>query len=343
MCTADSILFARKWNNPEYYVFDRPSDAQIKEWQDACEELNDTYNVGKYVPAYLYSCLTPNLAYKDWLEVCHSYHGAQRGYDENSFLLWRMNELLPPKGEFMGEVERYAFFRRQADTLGNCWNEGTQWDYNFIAVLNCQIAKVEGEIYGTRLRAELPSIRLVIEAEQHSYASFQKAVYETFEKTQMSPDGMNGSAATMEYASFEEEVAKQRIASIVPFYLAVTDSLSFHESKRHALISDSMLSDEYERFISSLDANDYGYPLYERKSALRAERKAWNKWIDTREIVSKSLSGARKEIWDNCTNNVKRSHLISLKNRYLGHGICSQSVLDSLIMDSCSDSVLFKH
>lgn len=339
--TADSVLFERHWNNPEYYVFDRPTDEKIKEWQAVCEELNSSYN-RQSIPVYLDSLMAPHVAYKDWFEVCCSLEGSERGYDDDyEFLLWRMNEMLPPAGEIQGEVERYGIFRRQADTLGNCWTEGTQWDLNFASILNSRLAMIESKIYAERIRKELPSISNVLEMEERAYDAFNSAVYETFEKTQMSPDGDNGSAAMMAYASIQEEVAVQRNRSIVPLYLTVADPENVKAPERHALITERMLSDEYDSFVKSLKQSDYAYPIEEQRTALKAERKAWDRWMDMRAKVSSRLQGAGKDAWDNCTNNLKRSHLIALKNRYTGHGMCSESEIDALILDSCSDKVLF--
>lgn len=337
----DSVLFMRQWNEPEYYVFDRPSDKKIKEWQAACEELNAAYD-SLYVPAYMDSLMAPHLAYVDWFEVCCSMEGIKRGYDEDSeFFLWRMNEMLPPDREITSEVERYAFFRRQADTIGNCWTEGTQWDLNFGSAMNRRIAEIEGKIYTERIRMELPSISNVLEVEEKAYDTFYSAVYETFEKTQMSPDGMNGSAAMMAYASIQREVAVQRNRSIVPLYLTVTDPENVKAPEWHALITDRMLSDEYDSFVKSLEQSEYAYPIEEQTAALKTERKAWDRWMDMRVKVSNRLQGASKDVWDNCTNNLMRSHLIALKNRYTGHGVCSEAEIDALILDSCSDKILF--
>lgn len=339
----DSVLFLRHWNEPEYYVFDRPSDKKIKEWQAACEELNAAYD-SLYVPAYMDSLMIPYLAYLDWFEVCCSWEGVKRGYDEDrEFVLWRMNEMLPPTGEIKGEVERYDFFCRQADIIGNSWiyARGGQWDENFGSALNRRTAEIEGKIYAERIRKELPSISNVLEMEERAYDTFYSAAYETFEKTQMSPDGMNGSAAMMAYASIQEEVAVQRNRSIVPLYLTVTDPENVKAPEWHALITDRMLSDEYDSFVKSLEQNEYAYPIEEQKAALKTERKAWDRWMDMRVKVSNRLQGASKDVWDNCTNNLKRSHLIALKNRYTGHGACPQAEIDALILDSCGDKVLF--
>ena len=339
--TADSVLFERHWNNPEYYVFNRPTDEKIKEWQAVCEELNSSYN-RQSIPVYLDSLMAPHVAYKDWFEVCCSMEGSERGYDDDyEFLLWRMNEMLPPAGEIQGEVERYGIFRRQADTLGNCWTEGTQWDLNFASILNSRLAMIESKTYAERIRKEFPSIGDVLEIEERAYDSFRDAVLETFEKTQMDPDGMNGSAAPMAYSSIREEVVEQRNRSIVPFYLAVTDPENVKAPERHALITDRMLSDEYDSFFKSLEQSDYAYPIEEQRAALKAEHKAWGRWMDMRAKVSSRLQGAGKYAWDNCTNNLKRSHLIALKNRYTGHGLCSEEEIEALILDSCSDKTLF--
>ena len=337
----EAVLFKRQWNNPKYYVFDKPSARKIKQWQRACEELNKSSN-SQSVPSYMEPYMAANLAYTDWVQVCCSSLGQDLGYSDGyDFLLWRMNELLPPTGDFEGETERYAFFRRQADTLENCWTSGAQWDYYFKADLSARLVDIEGEIYSARLRRVLPSMGRVLEMEKQAYDSFYTAAYKTFEKTQMDPDGWDGSAASMAYSDMSKELAGPRNRSIIPFYLAITDPENAPEEDRHAIITDEMLSDEYEAFLESLEPMDGRYPLDEQQTALKAERAAWDKWMEVRQTVSGSLSGTEKEIWDNCTNNLKRSHLISLKNRYEGMGIWSDSELEKLLRESCSDRILF--
>lgn len=62
------------------------------------------------------------------------------------------------------------------------------------------------------------------------------------------------------------------------------------------------------------DSDYEDYSADEKRNALRNDMRFWNKWMAERRNVSVQLPMPLKEVYDNCTNNLKRRKLIQLKN-----------------------------
>lgn len=306
-CANDSVHSRRHWNDPEYYVFDKPSDDSIAVWKAACEEY-DSVPENIVVPTDKFLKSDAYIAFCDWNHVCRS---------NNDFLLWRLNELMPAEGHFDGEVQRYRFFCRQIDSLESCLPElDSQREMNDGAYMCADLADLTAQIYSSRLRQALPSFSSVFEKEEAAYCAFNKAAQNSFDKCSMSPYN-NGSASALAYAGFAEDIAKLRCQAIIPFYLFVTDPRNAPKDSIHQHISNRMVLDEYSAFIESIVREEEGsYPIKEQRTSLIDAKEAWTGWLKARSNVSQLLSGEEKKVWDNCTNNLKRSHLMTLKDRY---------------------------
>ena len=153
----ESARSERQWKNPEYYVFDKPSDDSIAVWKAACEEY-DSVPENIVVPTDKFSKSPAYLAFCDWLHVCHS---------NNEILLWRLNELMPAESSFDGEVQRYRYFCLQIDSLESCLPElGPQQEMNDGAYMCADLADLTAQIYSSRLRQALPSLCSVLEQEE---------------------------------------------------------------------------------------------------------------------------------------------------------------------------------
>ena len=97
----------------------------------------------------------------------------------------------------------------------------------------------------------------------------------------------------------------------------MTDPENAPKDSIHQHISNRLVLDEYTAFTESIVREEEGsYPIKEQRSSLIDAKEAWTEWLKARSDVSKLLSGEGKKVWDNCTNNLKRSHLRTLKDRY---------------------------
>ena len=308
-CADDSVHSRRHWNDPEYYVFDKPSEDSMAEWKAACEEY-DSEPENIVVPTDKFLKSDAYIAFCDWNHVCRS---------NNDFLLWRMNELMPAEGHFDGEVQRYRYFCRQIDSLESCLPElDSQREMNSGAYMCAELCDLKARVYSSRLLHALPSFSSVFEQEEAAYYAFYEAANESFDKCKMSPYYMNnGSASALAYAGFAEDIAKLRYQALIPFYLFVTDPENAPKDSIHQHISNRLVLDEYTAFTESIVREEEGsYPIKEQRASLIDAKEAWTGWLKARSNVSQLLSGEEKKVWDNGTNNLKRSYLMTLKDRY---------------------------
>ena len=72
----------------------------------------------------------------------------------------------------------------------------------------------------------------------------------------------------------------------------------------------------FDTFASTLEDNEFSFPVEERKAALRKARNAWTAWLDARRKVSELLSGEAKEAYDLATAQICRHQLVTLKNEF---------------------------
>ena len=59
-----------------------------------------------------------------------------------------------------------------------------------------------------------------------------------------------------------------------------------------------------------------------------------------RDQISEMLCGKSKTVYDNATNEIRRRKLVMLKNHYLGYGVVSDELLESILSPSCTDEEL---
>ena len=60
-------------------------------------------------------------------------------------------------------------------------------------------------------------------------------------------------------------------------------------------------------------------------------------------MISKELPDEIKQCYDNCTNMVKRTKLLQLKNQNQGLGMTSGEIIDCLLPEGCSDKALLNY
>lgn len=105
----------------------------------------------------------------------------------------------------------------------------------------------------------------------------------------------------------------------------------------------SMISDAYTVFINAVGANNYIDNKDKYQEALRKEEKYWNEWMFCRALLSRKLPSEIKRFYDNCTNMVRRTKLLQLKNQNQALGMCGHEVIDCVLPDDCSDKILLEY
>lgn len=109
------------------------------------------------------------------------------------------------------------------------------------------------------------------------------------------------------------------------------------------IFTSSMITDAYSVFIEAVGENEYNEYKTQYQEALRNEQKCWNEWMYYRALLSQNLPSDIKRYYDNCTNMVKRTKLLQLKNQNQALGVCGHEVIDCVLPDNCSDKALLNY
>jgi len=194
-----------------------------------------------------------------------------------------------------------------------------------------------------RLNEYMPDMSNLFREEFEKWQKYSKAAAKAFDKIEIGPDAY-GSSLPMAINGFDLEIAELMTEALIPFYLKLSDPEYCPIIKVQTKQTDNSIDAEYRKFESYLKLFEYGYPLEERRQALKADQKAWQVWMAARRKVSQSLEGELKDFYDECTNNLLRRKLIDLKNRYCGYGCAyPESLMKVLLPYDCTDNELNVH
>ena len=255
--------------------------------------------------------------------------------DDWEMIVWRINECYPIDGS-SSEMERYQGFSEQIDSLLS-YSIGSQWDANVQAWLAAQLYHYKVEIYNNRLLDCSNSFKKLFVSEQCVWKEYEKALHDICDKIIVGKNG--GSASPMIYSGLFIESYEQRLISLLDCYFTLKD-FDYRSTEKHKLISDNMIHRAYSDFFHRLTDSDYeDYSADEKRNALRNDMRFWNKWMAERVQLPMPL----KEVYDNCTNNLKRRKLIQLKNFYDGYGLTTSFTQELILHPDCSDEELFNY
>lgn len=351
----DTIHIGRTWSDPEDWLCSAPSAEQIGEWKAICEKCNNGWisrcELEQFADTVQY------LAVGDLLNtLVFVYPDVPELGDD--FIAWRLSE-------WYNAVEGFDYaFDSEYDRLAALhdaicsvilYEAGSQMEMNAQSILRERLLEMyTNEIRNTVFRNVPPEQKRLLQAEETAWKKYSDAEWEAYDKLWRGT-GFLGSSQPMGDSDFLSDVHSMRQKSLLDFMYAVTDSLDYtmnghkwsricgmYEPERHRAFTMEAVDTEYDRFMAELHEDEYSYPLDVQKKALVRNRRAWHEWMDARTKVSHSLSGMPKDIYVNCTNNVRRSKLINLKNRYSAYGVMSEEMAAGLIYPSIDDDDLLK-
>ena len=104
-----------------------------------------------------------------------------------------------------------------------------------------------------------------------------------------------------------------------------------------------MIKDSYSSFIKAVGEDEYIDNKSQYQEALRKEQSCWDKWMETREIISNKLDEDTRRYYDECTNLVRRVKLLQVKNQNQALGMTGHEALDCILPDDCSDKALLEY
>ena len=105
----------------------------------------------------------------------------------------------------------------------------------------------------------------------------------------------------------------------------------------------AMIKDSYSSFIKAVGEDEYNDNKEHYQEALRKEQSCWDKWMETREIISDKLDEDTRQYYDECTNLVRRVKLIQVKNQNQALGVTGHEPFDCILPDDCSDKALLEY
>lgn len=187
-----------------------------------------------------------------------------------------------------------------------------------------------------KLIAAYPEYKELFEKEKNVWRQYYDAV------NKAAGYGDYGTSMPMRINDIVDQCIKLREVSIHNLYLFSQDSpVKFSKT----VFKISMTEQAYAAFIDVAGSMDEleKEDVEQLRNLLRQEQKCWNNWIYCREMISKELPDEIKQCYDNCTNMVKRTKLLQLKNQNQGLGMTSGEIIDCLLPEGCSDKALLNY
>ena len=173
-------------------------------------------------------------------------------------------------------------------------------------------------------------------AEKNAWEKYQKAV------RKVSSYGNYGSSTPMYVNAVIGQGIRLREVSIHNLYL-YTQGKPVHFSK--TIFTTAKITEAYTSFIKAVGNEDEEIMADKAncQESLRKEQECWNNWMYSRLLFSEKLQSDLKRVYDNCTNMVKRTKLLQLKNQNQALGMCGHEVMECVLPDDCSDKVLLEY
>ena len=338
----DTVCYERRWKNPDTYVMEKPSGAEIAAWKKACEKYNPEGN--RFEVCSFMEPVESYLALWDLDQV--RYQHRESGLEDSfAFFCWRLNELCP-QGPVDGECGRYEALERQMACLCE-YVPGPTYEICNHAWMLSDFELMRANYYSTRLGSVLSSARTLLELERHAFGRYLKASLNAFEMIVLGEQKYWGTIIPMCSGNFRGAVASEFAYGIVPTYLGLTDPEHFDQEAAYAEVSDAAIERAYGIFSNSIEVNDIyeiegtevpeDYTQTGLRKVLDDDRCAWNEWMKARSSVSSALYGRTRDLYDAGTVRVKRKHLISLLNRYTEYDLRGESYHEVLLGQDCDD------
>ena len=308
---------------PEDYLFAAPSDERIAEWKDLCGGKSPEGD--PLPPASLtgYKSINQYVTVQDFYSLWY-YDSTNRYNDE--LALWRLEQYDTASHSPASERERFDILKARIQSLRD-FEPQFQMDLNNHAGLLADFQEFVSRLFLKEVISHSDSLVVsALKNENDEWLNYHAAVDSAFRIIDGDPSGLDGSSWSMAISGIREDDALIREHSLSDYLFHLTGELDERDIVRHEAVSAQKVLREYYRFMGTFKPDVYSFRPSARRAILSEEMEAWKRWMDARDSVSGLLSGSRKAVYDNCTNNVRRMKLIMLKNRYEGYGVSSDDV-----------------
>lgn len=321
----DEIIVKHYWREiePGDYLFGEPDDCRIEEWKNLCS--GETPEGEHVSPKSLigYKSINQYVTVQDLYSLWY-YDSTNRYNDELS--LWRLEQYDTASHSPASERERFDILKTRIQSLCD-FEPQFQIDLNNHAGFLADFQEFISRLFFKEVISNSDSlVVMALMKENEEWLNYHAAVDSAFRIIDGDPSGRDGSSWSMAISGIRGDDAMIREHSLSDYLFHLKGELDDCDIVRHVTVSDQKVLREYRRFMSTFKDDEYSYTPAERRAVLGDEMDAWKRWMDVRDSVSGLLSGSRKAVYDNCTNNVRRMKYIMLKNRYEGYGVTSDDV-----------------
>ena len=319
-----------------------PTEEEIDQWKTEFEYVNPVDSVWRTELNY-YRSEAHYMAVNDLIELIH---GPRR---EESFIdyrkiVWRLLQFDPNPARMSADgFGKVRYFRTLYEDLLDYFRV-SQMDMNLGACLDADMRIYYLIILHLETFAHFDEpTKSRFKQEEELMSDYNEAARNLYTRIDGSPDGWNGSSYPYRVAMFDVLVLDGEIKACEAFFEAITNDVKLDIKTG---ISTKHVENEYNVFASSFVEDEYGgYSVEERKAALDKDRKAWNRWMASRDEVSGHLNGNAKIAFDTATRELQRYKLIMLKNRYeKDDAFCSNYIAKHLLSyENSTDEEIFAH
>lgn len=184
------------------------------------------------------------------------------------------------------------------------------------------------------LQSALPQYKEYFDKEKKAWMKYQEAVRIVADCED------HGSSTSMFIDDVLNQGIKLREASFRDLLLFIRGEKVSFSGTTFTL---PMIKDAYSAFIKAVGDDEYNDNKLHYQEALRKEQSCWDKWMETRENISSKLDKDTRSYYDGCTNLVRRTKLIQVKNQNQALGMTGHEPLDCVLPDDCSDKALLDY
>lgn len=181
-----------------------------------------------------------------------------------------------------------------------------------------------------KLLTLLPQYKDVFKEEKTIWQKYQKAVRKHADMEN------RGSSTSMYIDDVLQQGVTLREASFHSLFL---HRIGEPVSACQTMFTEELIAKAYAAFLKVISREQ----RQEYLTALKEEQRCWDEWMVHRRKNSPLLPEDIRTVYDDCTNKMRRTKLMQLKNQNNGLGMCGQGELDCVLPFDCSDKVLIEY
>ncbi len=107
--------------------------------------------------------------------------------------------------------------------------------------------------------------------------------------------------------------------------------------------TDAMIDEAYAAFIEAQKDVAEQDEQAAFQQSIHKELQCWKDWMACRATIARNLPADIRKVYDDCTNLIKRTKLLQLKNQNRTLGLTSEDAIECALSNECSDKELLDY